>query len=292
MRLRPTPQRSGTAIQVSSIRRRSFVAIGLVSVVLLAVIAAPVIAPFDPAQQTDLVALRASPPSSAHLLGTDGYSRDVLSRIVYGGRVSLGVAALAVAISALLGTVYGVVAGFTGGRTDEVMMRLVDAALAVPRVLMLIAVLALWGTLSVTALAVVIGATGWFAVSRLVRAEVRIIVTQEWVIAAIALGASRWRVILRHVIPHVLSPVSVATILMVGHVIALEAGLSYVGIGVAPPAASWGNIMHEGSESLAARWWLSVFPGLAIVLTSVAFTVIGDGLRNAMHSPVRRQVQF
>ncbi|GAC1647746.1 MAG: ABC transporter permease [Gemmatimonadaceae bacterium] len=229
--------------------------------------------------------MRASPPSGAHPLGTDLYSRDVLSRVIYGGRVSLSVAVTAVALSALVGTAYGAIAGFLGGRVDEAMMRIVDSALAVPRTLILIAVLALWGTLSVGALTLLLALTGWFTVSRLVRAEVRTILPREWVIAATALGAPRRRVIMRHVLPHVLAPVIVAATLTVGNVISVEAGLSYFGIGIAPPTPSWGNIMQEGSGSPVGLWWLSIFPGLAILVTTVAFAVVGEALREAMAPP-------
>ena len=257
------------------------------ALILLAVLAlvsalAPWLVPYDPAAQPDIVGLKSTPPSLAHPFGTDPLSRDVLSRVLDGSRVSLGVALASVALSALLGTAYGSVAGMAGPRVDAVLMRAVDAVASVPRVLMLVVVLALWGALPVPALVVIIGATGWFATSRLVRAEVRSVRGRDFVAAATALGASRRRVLLRHVVPNVLSPVVVSATLGVGNVIALEAALAYLGIGVQPPRASWGNIIQDGASQVAELWWMWLFPGLAIAITVMAVTRLGDGLRDAL----------
>ncbi|HEX6967128.1 MAG TPA: ABC transporter permease [Gemmatimonadaceae bacterium] len=243
---------------------------------------APWLAPYSPVAQPDIVALKGQPPSLAHLFGTDQYSRDVFSRVLYGARVSLSVALLAVLVSATIGTAYGAIAGYYGGRVDGILMRLIDAALAIPRLLLLITVLALWGALPIPYLVLVLGLTGWFGVSRIVRTQVLSVKQREMVLAARALGASDRRILWRHVLPNVLSPVIVAATIGLGNVIVLEAGLSYLGIGVQQPLASWGNIIQDGADQLTTLWWISLFPGLAIVLTVVAFNLVGDGLRDAL----------
>ena len=258
--------------------------IALVAVIAFYIIAAlaPLLAPHAPNAQPDIIALSGRPPSDTNLLGTDLYSRDVFSRILYGARVSLSIGLLAVLLSVTVGTLYGAIAGFVGGATDMVMMRTIDALLSVPRILLLIAVTAMWGRLSIGVLILLIGLTGWFGVSRIVRAEVMAMSTREFVVSARALGATGIRVLVRHVLPNVLSPVIVAATLGIGNVIILETGLSYLGLGVQPPQASWGSIIRDGSEQVAAQWWISLFPGLAIVMTVMAFNAVGDGLRDAL----------
>jgi peptide/nickel transport system permease protein len=243
---------------------------------------APWLAPYDPTAQLDIVALKNLAPSVAHPFGTDFASRDVFSRVLYGARVSLSVALLAIAVSTSVGTTFGAVAGYYGGRIDDVMMRLIDAALSVPRILLLIAVLVLWGEVSLPMLVLMLGLTGWFGVSRLVRAQVLALREQEMVLAARALGARDRDILRRHLLPHVLSPVIVAATLGIANVILIEAGLSYLGIGVRPPTPSWGNIIFDGREQIGSLWWVSTFPGLAIVLTVLAVNLVGDGLRDAL----------
>jgi peptide/nickel transport system permease protein len=221
-------------------------------------------------------------PSTAHPFGTDQFSRDVLSRVLHGGRVSLGVALLSVVVALTVGTAYGAVAGWAGGRADGLMMRLVDGALAIPRILLLIVIFSLWRGAGVVTLVLVIGLTGWFGVARVVRGEVRALRTRDFVTAATALGAPGARVLVRHVLPNVASAIVVAATLAVGNVVVLEAGLSYLGIGVQPPQPSWGNIIFEGREVFRTLWWISAFPGLAIVGTVMALNAAGDGLRDAL----------
>lgn len=243
---------------------------------------APWLAPYSPTATPDIVALKNLPPSFAHLLGTDFASRDVFSRLLYGGRVSLSIALLAILLSATVGTVYGAVAAYYGGRVDAIMMRLIDAALSVPRILLLITFLVLWGAVPLAPLVLVLGFTGWFGVSRLVRAEVLSLKERDMVVAARALGARDREIIFRHILPNVISPVVVAATLGIAHVIVIEAGLSYLGIGVRPPVPSWGNMIQDGVSQMATVWWVSLFPGLAIVTTVMAFNIIGDGLRDAL----------
>lgn len=258
--------------------------VALAVIVALYVIAAlaPVLAPYPPNATIDMIRMTGRPPSMTNLLGTDLTSRDVLSRIIHGARISLSIGLLAVLLSMTVGTLYGAVAGFVGGVTDTVMMRIIDALLSVPRILMLIAVTALWDRLSLPALVMLIGLTGWFGVSRIVRGQVMALSTREFVIAARSLGAGGGRVLARHILPNILSPVIVAATLGVSNVIILETGLSYLGLGVQPPQASWGSIILDGAEGVSAAWWISLFPGLAIVMTVMAFNIVGDALRDAL----------
>lgn len=261
------------------------------AVLVLAALLAPWIAPYDPTAQPDIVRLKDLAPSLAHPFGTDPFSRDVLSRVIYGARVSLAVAALATAVAVTLGTAYGAVAGYVGGFVDTAMMRVVDALLAIPRVLLLIALLALWRSLPLWMLVVVLGATGWFGLSRLVRAQVLGIRRREYVQAAEALGASGWRIVTRHVLPNVLPTVIVAATLGIGQVIVLEAGLSYLGLGVQPPTASWGNIIQDGADQVGTLWWISLFPGLLIVMTAIACNALGDALGDALDPHARDRAE-
>jgi peptide/nickel transport system permease protein len=222
------------------------------------------------------------PPSRDLLFGTDYVGRDVFSRVLYGTRLSLAIALLATVISVILGTAYGLVAGFVGGALDTMMMRLVDAFLAIPKIVLLIAIGALWAPLSVTSLVLILGLTAWFGTSRLVRAEVLSLRERDMVVAARALGARDLAIVRRHVLPNVLSPVIVSATLGVAGVIINEATLSFLGIGISDPAPSLGNIIHDGSAFIATAWWVALFPGLALVITAMAYNLAGDGLRDAL----------
>jgi peptide/nickel transport system permease protein len=267
-------------------RRDRGAVVGLV--VILAVIGvglfAPALAPFPPNTPLDLIALKSQAPSWTHPFGTDPLSRDVLSRVLYASRVSLSVAVLSTIMATTVGTLYGAISGYAGPRVDDVMMRITDACLSMPRVLLLLVVVALWNRLSLGALVLTLGLTGWFGMSRIVRAEVLALRDREWVVAARALGASAPRILFRHALPNATSPIIVGAALGVGQVILLEAGLSFLGLGVQPPYPSWGNIMLDGSDQIRALWWLSIFPGLAIVVTVMAINAVADGLRDAATS--------
>jgi peptide/nickel transport system permease protein len=257
--------------------------LGLAVLVLVALSAlfAPLIAPYDPAAQLDIVRLQNQPPSLAHLMGTDQVSRDVLSRLLFGTRISLAIGFGAVALSMSIGIAIGATAGLAGGWVDAVLMRLVDAALSVPRILVLILVVSLWDSVGLVPLVLLMAGTGWFATCRLIRAETLAIRDREFVVAARALGSSPARLLVRHVLPNVLSPALVAATLGIANVILLEAGLSYLGIGLRPPAASWGTIIQDGAERVTDLWWLTLFPGLAILVTVFACNALGDALRDA-----------
>ena len=254
----------------------------VLALLVLAALLAPWLAPYDPAKPLGVVSMKTLPPSGSHWFGTDAASRDVFSRMLDGARVSMSVAALSVLLAASIGTAVGSLAGYAGGAVEAVTMRAVDALLSIPRVLLLLAVLSLWGALSIRALILLIGVTGWFAVARLVRAEVLAVREREFVTAARGMGAGHGRILVRHVLPQVLSPVFVAATLGVGQVIVLEAGLSFLGFGVQPPRASWGSIIRDGREVILSAWWITVFPGLALVLTVLAVNVLADRLRTAM----------
>jgi ABC-type dipeptide/oligopeptide/nickel transport system permease subunit len=278
----PSPWR--TAVR-RLVRDRSAM-VGLIVLVLLALLAlaAPLVAPYDPKIQPDIIVLKNNAPSLAHPFGTDEYSRDVFTRIIYGGRVSLSIAFLSVIVAATVGTAYGAVAGYAGGLVDSAMMRIVDALLAIPRVLLLIAVATLWDGLGMFGLILVLGLTGWFGVSRLVRSLVISAREDEFVTAARALGASHARILVLHIVPQVIAPVLVAATLAVGNVIVIEAGLTYLGMGVRPPDASWGSVFHDGMTALASTWWVSFFAGVALVITVLAVNLVADGLREALNA--------
>ena len=261
---------------------RARVAAVVLLAIVLAAVFAPVLAPYDPSAHPDIVRLKSLPPSWAHPFGTDAYSRDVLSRMLWGTRVSLAIAVVAVTLSMTLGIVVGAVAGFAGGAVDAVLMRLVDTAMSIPRLLLLIVIAALWEDLGIAALTLLLAGTGWFAVSRLTRAETLVVRERDFVVAARMLGASPWRILTRHVVPNVAAPGLVAATLGIANVILLEAGLSFLGIGVPEPTASWGRIIHDGAERVGDLWWLTLFPGLAILITVFACNALGDALRDAL----------
>jgi len=260
---------------------RTRIAIVVLAIVALSAVFAPLLAPYDPTAQLDIVRLQSQPPSLAHPLGTDPYSRDVLSRLLYGSRISLAVGLGAVLLAMSFGIAVGAVAGFIGGAVAAVLMRFVAAALSIPRLLVLIMVASLWGSLGLVPLTLLMAGTGWFAVSRLVRAETLALREREFIVAARALGASPLRILVRHVLPNVAAPALVAATLGIANVILLEAGLSYLGIGVRPPTASWGAIIQDGAERVSDLWWLTLFPGLAILVTVFACNALGDALRDA-----------
>ena len=257
---------------------------GLAILAFLAIVAlaAPLIAPFDPNAQPDIIRLKNAPPSWTFILGNDVLSRDVWSRIVYGARVSLGIGALGALVAVSLGTVVGAVAGYYRRWVDAVLMRGVDAGLALPRIFILLMAVALWDGLPFWILVLVIGLTSWFGTSRLVRAEVLSLRERDFVVAARALGADTPHIIFRHVLPNAAAPIIVSAALGVGNVLLLEASLSFLGIGVAPPRPTWGNMIADGASSLYSAPWSTLFPGLAIALVVMSLNAVADGLREAL----------
>jgi peptide/nickel transport system permease protein len=252
--------------------------IALAALIVLYVLSAlaPLLATHDPIEIL-AQALVNHPPTRDLLFGTDFAGRDVFSRVLYGTRISLTIALLATFISVVVGIAYGATAGFVGGRLDAAMMRLVDAFLSIPRIVLLIAIGTLWAPLSITALILILGLTAWFGTSRLVRAEVLSLKEREMVAAARALGARDLAIVQRHVLPNVLSPVIVTATLGVAGVIVNEAALSYLGIGIPDPTPSLGNIIHDGTPFIATAWWVALFPGIVLVITALACNLAGDG---------------
>lgn len=261
---------------------------GLIVILALYMIAlvTPLLAPYDPAFQGDLVAERFAEISSVHPLGTDQFARDVLSRLLYGARISLLIGFVAVGISVTIGTLLGAIAGFIGGFVDGLIMRFVDTVISFPRLVLLITIIALFEP-SIFLITAVLGLTLWPGTARIVRGEVLSLREREFVQAATALGFSKTRIILRHLIPNALGPVIVAATLGIGNTIVLEAGLSFLGLGVQPPTPSWGTMVADGRNVLLNAWWLSTFPGLAIVFTVLSFNLVGDGLRDALDPRLR-----
>jgi peptide/nickel transport system permease protein len=262
-------------------RRNKLAISGLILVggLFLVSLLAYYLAPYDPGR-IDLKQVL-MPPSAQHWLGTDTLGRDVLSRIIYGSRVSLKVGFVAVGLATLIGLIVGASAGFYGGWVDLVLMRFVDLMLCFPSFFLILAVIALLEP-SIWNIMVVIGATSWMGVARLVRAEILSLKEREFVTAARALGASDMRLIMRHLLPNALAPVMVSATLGVAGAILTESALSFLGLGVQPPTPSWGNILTAGKDNIEIAWWLSVFPGLAILITVMSYNLLGEGIREAI----------
>jgi len=251
---------------------------------IIVAILAPVISPYNPAH-IDVGKILLS-PSKAHPFGTDELGRDVLSRMIWGSRVSLLVGFVAVGIAIAVGTILGSIAGYYGGRTDSVLMRFVDIMLSIPTFFLILAVIAILDP-SLINIMIVIGLTGWMGVGRLVRGEFLSLKERDFVTAAKALGTSDIGIIFRHLLPNALSPVYVSAILGIAGAILTESGLSFLGLGVQPPTPSWGNILTAGKDNIEIAWWLSLFPGLAILITVLGYNLLGEGLRDILDPRLR-----
>ena len=256
----------------------------LLLVIGILAIAAPLVAPYPPDEQAILQRYR--PPSPEHLMGTDAFGRDVLSRAIWASRVSLSVGVVSVLISGVIGVVVGGLAGFVGGWLDNLLMRLTDLLLVFPTLFLMIAVVAAFGS-SLFLLVTVLGLMSWQAGARVVRGEVLSIKHRDFVLAARALGAGGPRLLVRHVLPNIVSVVIVSATLRVPQTILLEAGLSYLGLGIQPPTASWGNMVADGKVVLTIAWWVSAFPGLFVLATVLGFNLVGDGLRDLLDPRMR-----
>lgn len=276
----PAPRRF-SQLFAERLRANRLAMAGLVLVAGLAAVAAaaPWIAPHDPTTIDARIILAG--PSAAHLLGTDDLGRDVLSRMIYGARISLAVGIVSVGIAVLIGTSLGACAGFFGGFVDSLVMRFVDIMLCFPSTFLILTVIAFIGP-SIWNVMFVIGVTGWMGVCRLVRAEFLTLRERDFVVAARALGAGDARLIFRHILPNAMAPVLVAAVLGVAGAILTESGLSFLGLGVQPPTPSWGNILTAGKDNISVAWWLSFFPGIAITITMLGYNMLGEGLRDAL----------
>ena len=272
--------------------RRAVVGLGLLGFFVLVAVFAPLVAPTDPILQNDILRTRYLAPGTTgpdgvlHILGTDRFGRDMLSRLIFGARISLTVGLLSVAVSVVLGCLIGIGAALGGRVVEQVLMAVTDAALAMPRLVLLLALVALWEP-SITIVILVLGLTGWMGIARLTRAEVKGLLARPFIDAARAQGMSLPRLAWRHLVPNAMTPVIVAAALAVGNAITLESGLSFLGIGVPAPTPSWGNMISSGRDALVHAPWIATLPGLAIVLAVVATNLLGDALRDWM-DPVTR----
>lgn len=251
----------------------------IIMMMFLLAMLAPWIAPYDP-DAFDVKAILLG-PSWQHWMGTDGLGRDVFSRMLFGGRISLLVGLVAVGISTAIGIVLGALAGYYRGWVDTVIMRLVDIMLSIPSFFLILAVIAFL-TPSIINIMIVIGLTSWMGVTRLVRAEFLSLSNREFVLASRTLGAKDMRLIFIHLLPNSLTPIIVSAVLGVAGAVLLESGLSFLGLGVQAPQASWGNILTDGKEYIQFAWWLSLYPGMAILLTVLGYNLLGEGLRDAL----------
>ncbi len=263
----------------------------VLTVVIFSAIFAPLIAPLSPTDQTLLA--RLSPPSLTsptggvgHLLGTDQLGRDVLSRVIYGARISLFVAVLGVGISASIGVMLGLIAGFFTGIASTLIMRLTDIVLSIPFLLLAIAVVAVLGP-SLLNLILVLGLTRWIRYTRVTFAQTLVLKEAEFVQASRALGGTGWRLLLRHIFPNTLAPIIVIATLEMGLMVIFEAALSFLGLGVQPPTPSWGSMLADGRNYVVTAWWLGVFPGLAITMTVLALNLLGDWARDVLDPRMR-----
>lgn len=269
-------------------RMRFITAIAVLTFLAATAIVGPAVLRRSPTDSGDLAADKLSPPSVAHPFGTDANSRDVLARVVQGTRVSLGVALLAVTIVIVLGVVWGGVAGLGSAAADRWMMRIVDALLATPRLLIVLAVVAFTGTLGAVGLALLLGVTGWAPMSRVVRARVRELRSADHVLAAEAVGTPAVTLFTRHILPDVAPAAFVAALIAITSVIPLEASLSYIGAGIAPPTASWGGLLRDATDRPLDSWWLLLFPSIAIAATVISVNILGERFQRSDRSFLAR----
>ena len=261
--------------------------LGLVTLVFFCIIAflAPWIAPYGYEEQN--LILGASPPSSQHLLGTDIFGRDMLTRIMYGGRVSLLVGFIATSVALVIGVSWGALAGYAGGKLDAFMMRLVDILYALPFMIFIILLMVVFGK-NLLLLFFAIGAVEWLTMARIVRGQVMTLKKQEFIEAAHSMGLSKQLIIVRHIVPNAIGPIIVYATLTVPNVMLLEAFLSFLGLGIQPPESSWGLLINYGVETMEEYPWLLIFPGLALTITLFALNFLGDGLRDALDPKISK----
>jgi oligopeptide transport system permease protein len=279
-----TKTEKGTSLTQDAMRRlkkNKMAMAGLWILLFMIVIAllTPWIAPYSYEEQN--LQLGASPPSAAHWLGTDTLGRDQLTRIMYGSRISLMVGFVATAVALTIGVLWGAIAGFMGGRIDAVMMRFVDALYALPFTIFIVLLTVIFGS-SMLLLFLAIGAVEWLTMARIVRGQVLSVKQQEFIEASVSMGLSPWQIISRHIIPNVLGPIIVYSTLTIPSVILLESFLSFLGLGIQPPASSWGSLISGGVETMEEYPWLLIFPGLSLTITLFALNFLGDGLRDAL----------
>ena len=255
-----------------------FSLIYIISLVVIALVT-PFIAPYDYAYQD--LSIGASPPSADHLLGTDTLGRDLLTRMMYGSRISLMVGFLATSVALVIGVIWGTIAGFAGGKVDAIMMRIVDTLYGIPFIILIILLMVIFGR-NLILLFLAIGAVEWLTMARIVRSQVLNLSKQEFILSAEAMGVTKSSIVFRHLIPNAMGPVIVYATLTVPQIMLLESFLSFLGLGVQPPLSSWGLLIRDGAVSMEEYWWLLIFPSLAFSLTLFSLNFIGDGLRDAI----------
>ncbi len=271
----------GMAVRRFRENRLALWSIYVIAIFVLAAILAPILAPHDPITIGDVMATRFQSPSWAHPFGTDEFGRDLFSRALFGARVSLSVGILAMLLATSIGSLYGAVAGYFGGVVDGIMMRIVDVWIAFPAFYLMLLLVGVFEA-SVPVLILILALTAWPVTARFIRGEILSLRERDYVQAARAMGLPAYRIILRHLIPGALSPVLVTGALAVAGMIGAEAGLSFLGLGISPPTPSWGNMVAAGKDTLASAWWISFFPGALLTITLIAFSLVADGLRDAL----------
>lgn len=278
-----TGARTPWAVSVRRFRanRLALWSLYVLGILVLAALLAPLLAPHDPLAIGDVMATRFQPPSWAHPFGTDEFGRDLFSRALFGARVSLSVGILAMLLATSIGSLYGAVSGYFGGFVDGVMMRIVDVWIAFPAFYLMLLLVGVFEA-SVPVLILILALTAWPPTARFIRGEILSLRERDYVEAARAMGLPAHRIILRHLIPGALSPVLVTGALAVAGMIGAEAGLSFLGLGISPPTPSWGNMVAAGKDALASAWWISFFPGALLTITLIAFSLVADGLRDAL----------
>ncbi|MBV8719839.1 MAG: ABC transporter permease [Chloroflexi bacterium] len=275
---RSAPRRRGLALRLVG-NERVVVGCAVLLVAFFVAVFASQLAPYDPNMQ--ILTARFGPPNLAHLLGSDQLGRDVLSRVIWGSRVSLVVGFSSVMITIIIGTAIGLVAGYSGGWIDALLMRFVDVFISIPVFILLLTIVAIYGA-NEPLLIAFIGISGFPGAARIVRAEVLALVPREFITASRVIGSTPWRIMVRHILPNLLSIIIVSATLRVGAAMLTEAALSYFGLGVPPPAPAWGGMVADGRTSLDVAWWVSTFPGVALLVVVIATNLVGDGLRDVL----------
>ncbi|RMF57161.1 MAG: ABC transporter permease [Calditrichaeota bacterium] len=278
---------SASITGTSAVFRNRLTLCALIYIVMLTGLSylSPLIMPYHPEEQGDLVYERYLPPSLQHPFGTDKFARDIFSRVFYGGRISLTIAFISVFLAVTIGILYGSISAYWGGVVDTILMRILDFLLAIPPLFLFITIAALF-SVNIWGLILLLSFTGWMEIARLIRGEALSIKEREFILAAKGLGFSKIRIVLRHLIPNCLTPVMAAIPMKMAEVILIESALSFLGIGVQPPTPSWGNIINDGREALMYAWWISTIPGVFIAATVMSFNIIGEGLQKVLERSI------
>ena len=261
-------------------KKIAVIAITILLIQIIFILTGPLFLPYNPNSHELMASYRG--PSFQHPFGTDKFGRDVLTRIIFGGRISLMVSILAVMLAFFIGIPYGLICGFHGGKIDVVLSWILNLFMSFPQFFLILTVVAICGTASIWWVILIIGGLGWMDVARIVRNQTLSIKERDFILAEKTLGVSNWRILISHILPNLLASVFVVATLMIGNVILLESTLSFLGLGVQPPTPSWGNIINEGREVLVDAWWITIFPGITIIATVVCLNLIGDVLRDIL----------